>query len=60
MKRMYIDQPSKNQLLHKLHGVNVLAVKETDLCMRVYFLSGEIISQQVPNICLSEGWTTND
>ncbi len=57
MKRMWIDQPSTLQPLHKLNGVNVLAVEETDVCMRVYFLQGDVISQQVPKICLSDGWT---
>ena len=57
MKRMYIDQPSTLQPLHALHGTNVLAEEEADKVMRVYFLSGDIVSQQVPKLCLSEGWT---
>lgn len=56
MKRYTIDQPSTLQPLHSMHGVRVLAVPETDKVMRVYFLSGEVISQQVPKLCLSEGW----
>lgn len=56
MERMWINQPSTLQPLHKLNGVNVLAVEETDKIMRVYFLTGDTISQQVPRLCLSSGW----
>lgn len=57
MKRMWINQPSTLQPLHKLHGTNVLAKPETDKVHIAYFLSGPRISQQVPNECLSAGWT---
>jgi hypothetical protein len=56
LKRMWIDQPSTLQPLHSLHGTNVLAQPETDKVMRVYFLSGDVISQRVPNEALSPGW----
>ena len=58
MKRMWINQPSTLQPLHRLHGVNVLAVKEphSDNLMRVYFLKGTTISRPVPRLSLSEGW----
>jgi hypothetical protein len=55
-RRCWINQPSKLQPLHHLHGTNVLAVPDTDTCDRVYFLSGSILSQQVPRVVLSEGW----
>ena len=55
LKRMWIDQPSTLQPLHSLHGTNVLAQPETDKVMRVYFLSGDVISQRVPNEALSPG-----
>jgi len=58
LKRMWIDQPSTLQPLHSLHGTNVLAQPDTDKVMRVYFLSGDVISQQVPNEALSPGWNT--
>jgi len=58
LKRMWIDQPSTLQPLHSLHGTNVLAQPDTDKVMRVYFLSGDVISQQVPNEALSPGWRT--
>ena len=56
MKRMWINQPSTLQLLHRLHATNVLAVPDSGQAMRVYFLSEDIISQQVPRNSLSEGW----
>lgn len=56
MNRMWINQPSSLQLLHRLHATNVLAVPDTPGAYRVYFLSGDVISQQVPRNALSEGW----
>ena len=56
MKRMWFNQPSKLQPLHRLHGVNVLACPDTDRTMRAYFLSGDIIDMQAPRETLSEGW----
>lgn len=54
--RAWINQPSTLQPLHRLHGTRVLAVAEYDDIYRVYFLSGDTISQQVPAACLSIGW----
>ena len=53
LKRMWINQPSTLQPLHHLNGVNVLANGST-----VYFLSGPIISMEVPTnpSPLSHGW----
>ncbi len=56
MARMWINQPSTLQPLHKLHGVRVLACPDTDTAMRAYFLSGSVISMQVPHEALSAGW----
>lgn len=56
LTRMWINQPSTLQPLHALHGTNVLAVHEYDDTMRIYFLSGDCISQQVCRRVLSEGW----
>jgi len=58
MKRMWINQPSKDQILHELHGTNVLADDKdtTDKLIRIYFLSGDVISQDCIKICLSDGW----
>lgn len=58
MERMWINQPSTLDKLHKLHGMNVLAEPEPNSLkvMRVYFLDGVVTSQQVPRLYLSNGW----
>ena len=59
IKRMWINQPSTLQNYHELHGVNVLAEfvdGEHCYAVRVYFLSGPVVSQVVTVGCLSEGW----
>src|SRR5690606_29143545 len=37
-------------------GTKVLAEQDTFNTHKVYFLSGDVISQQVPNTALSPGW----
>lgn len=54
--RAWINQPSTAQKFHHLHAVNVLAYCEYGDTMRIYFLSGDIISQQIPKSALSLGW----
>lgn len=56
--RMWINQPSSLQPLHALHGVNVLAhlENEHDKTTRIYFLSGDVTSQDAPRAALSKGW----
>ena len=56
MERMWINQPSRMQSFHHLHGVNVLARHDTYKAHRVYFLSGDVVSQQIPITALSFGW----
>lgn len=56
MRRMWINQPSTLQSLHRLHGVRVLACRDTDRVDRAYFLTGDTVSMQVPCEALSEGW----
>lgn len=56
IQRCWINQPSANQPLHHLHGTNVLAYREGESTYRVYFLSGPVISQQVPVNAISKGW----
>jgi hypothetical protein len=58
IQRMWINQPSTLQLQHVLHGTNVLACEESppSYMMRVYFLTGDVISMRVPRHTLSEGW----
>jgi hypothetical protein len=55
--RMWINQPSTLQPHHALHGTNVLAFHEYGDTMLVYFLSGAVVSMQMPRMVLSEGWT---
>lgn len=57
MKRAWINQPSTLQPLHRLHGTQVIAyVEKYHLVSRVWFLSGTVISMNVPTIVLSMGW----
>jgi hypothetical protein len=56
LRRMWIDQPSTLQPLHHLHGTRVLGYKEYEGTYRVFFLEGDIVSQQAPSLCLGEGW----
>ena len=58
LKRMWINQPSTLQPLHSLNAVNVLAFApvEDDEACKVYFLTGDIVSQMVPRGVLSAGW----
>jgi hypothetical protein len=60
IKRMWINQPSTSQEFHKMHGTRVLAIHESFLMMRVYFLDGDIISQQIPTMALSMGWPKHE
>lgn len=53
---MWINQPSTLQPLNKLHGTNVLANITQESSVRVWFLSGDVVSMQLPRICLSRGW----
>lgn len=55
-QRMWINQPSTLQPMHHLHGTNVLAIPDTDSTMRIFFLSGGVVSQQAPISALSPGW----
>lgn len=56
LKRMWVNQPSTLQQHHDLHGTNVLAYLEYGNTMRVYFLKGPVVSQQMSRLALSEGW----
>lgn len=60
IRRMWINQPSTAQPLHDHHRTNVLAVIEdiNAKSVRVYFTSGDIISAQIPRLCLSHGWVS--
>jgi hypothetical protein len=56
LTRMWINQPSTLQKFHALNGTNVLAEHESANIMRIYFLSGDVISQLISKTVLSDGW----
>lgn len=62
MYRGWINQPSKMQPLHRLHGTRVLVQVEDCLYggtnTRVWFLDGDTISMIVPPGTVSMGWYT--
>ena len=53
--RRMINQPSKKQPLHKLHGTRVLADWSTTnfISVQVYFVEGDVVSARVPIDALS-------
>jgi hypothetical protein len=53
MKRVWINQPSTLQPLHKYHGTSGLLDVATET---FYFLYGDVVSMQIPLGVLSEGW----
>jgi len=60
LERMWINQPSTLQSLHEHHGMNVLACKiAEDLCI-IYPVKGDVISMEVPCLCLSKGWIDDE
>jgi hypothetical protein len=58
MQRMWINQPSQWDVLHKYHGTNVLmdTEKRNDGFIAIYFLEGETVSMVIPSLALSQGW----
>lgn len=54
--RVWVNQPSTLQTYHKLHGQRFLAVHEYDDTFSIYYLSGEMWSQQITRAALSLGW----
>ena len=56
LSRMWINQSTTLHEFHALHGTNVLACHEYGDTMRIYFLSGEVVSQQISRKALSSGW----
>ena len=59
MKRMWINQPSKLQPMHHHHGENVLVCDGSyEHTRQAYFLSGNVVSQEVRKEILSDGWVT--
>lgn len=60
MDRMWINQPSKSQPYHSLHGTKVLALSLSVRTSRVWFLSGDVIDQLMESSALSPGWCENE
>lgn len=56
MKIYWINQPSKLQPCHNMHGQKVIAdlSNKSDKMVDVYFCEGKIISARIPKICLSK------
>lgn len=54
--RVWVNQPSLFHPNHELHGQNFLAIHEYGNIFRIYFLSGQVVSQQILSMYLSEGW----
>jgi hypothetical protein len=54
--RMWVNQPSRLQMHHALHGEHVLAMHEYGDTYTVYFTHGEVVSQQLSRAALSAGW----
>jgi len=50
LKRYWINQPSTLQPFHKLHGTNVLGIVTNDKTTLIYFLSGDVISQEISSL----------
>lgn len=59
IRRMWVNQPSKLQAYHHLNGKNVLAEGSDDV-VRVWFVSGPLISQTIHKFALSEGWLNEE
>lgn len=51
--RAFINQPSKNQSLHKLHGKRGIAFEKSPKDITMYFSEGDLISIQVQKAFIS-------
>jgi hypothetical protein len=51
--RKWVNQPSTLQQYHKLHGKRVLFDPNEEV---IYFTEGDVISQQIDPLALSDGW----
>ncbi len=59
LERMWINQPSRLQPDHKWNGERVLAAVDYQPerpVVRVYFLRGAVVSQEMLRLSLSPGW----
>jgi hypothetical protein len=51
--RAWINQPSKFDHLHVMHGTKCIVIDEGEKSVRIYFTSGPIHSMQVMRQCVS-------
>lgn len=57
VKRMWINQPSTLDPMHREHGTSVLAVIHPNgIDCEIYYLSGDIVSADAKVLWLSDGW----
>jgi len=56
IRRMWINQPATTQPFHSRHGEHVIVLDEACTNVYIYPLSGKVISQVFPRLCLSDGW----
>lgn len=54
--RAWINQPSKLQPLHHLHGTKVIVTSIDSETAEVFFTEGCVISGIIPKSALSTGW----
>jgi len=52
--RVWINQPSINQLDHKYHGMNGIAIPEEGEFVYIYLCEGDIVSMRIAKSSLSE------
>lgn len=52
ISRAFINQPSANQPLHKLHGKWCVVEDTGKKTVTIYFTEGEVHSMVVPRLCL--------
>ncbi len=53
--RGWINQPSKLQPLHKMHGKRGIVVDSGGATVRMYFCTGAAVSVQAPRLSISKG-----
>lgn len=54
--RVWINQPSTLQPMHKYHGMRGIAMTDPSQsdAVRIYFTEGNLLSMQIDPICLSK------
>jgi hypothetical protein len=55
-QRMWVNAPSTHDPMHCHHGERVLAIHDYGGIARVYPITGEVVSMQMPWRSLALGW----